>query len=174
MEGKVHGALVEVLDVGVLLLGDSGIGKSECALELVTRGHRLVADDAVELRRDGQGRVLGRAPHLIGHHMEIRGIGIVSIPELYGPESVSDEGAVDLVCHLERWREGGEYERVGLDLVTETIAGAELPSLRLPNRGAASMATLIELAAREHRRRRSGAHAARRLDQRLRNASRPS
>ena len=110
MEGKVHGALVEVLDVGVLLLGASGIGKSECALELVTRGHRLVADDVVELRRDSGGRVLGRAPDVIEHHMEIRGIGIVSIPELYGPESVCDEAPVDLVCHLEHWQEGGEYE----------------------------------------------------------------
>ncbi len=171
MANKLHGALIDVLDVGVLLLGASGIGKSECALELVARGHRLVADDVVELRRDRRGRVWGRSPDLIRHHMEIRGIGIVSIPELYGPDAVRDETALDLVCRLESWREGADYERVGLDPATERVAGADLPLLRLPIRPSGSMATLVEVAVREHRLRRSGTHAARRLDERLRGGS---
>jgi HPr kinase/phosphorylase len=164
----VHGALLEVHGLGVLLLGPSGVGKSECALELVSRGHRLVADDVVELRRTPEGRLLGSAPERIRHYMEIRGLGIVSIPDLFGAGAVLDEIAVDLVCQLERWREGVEYERVGLDRVSEVIAGVELPVHRLPARPGSSMATVVEVAAREHRSRREGVHAARRLDERLR------
>jgi HPr kinase/phosphorylase len=98
----------------MLLLGPSGIGKSECALELVTRGHRLVADDVVRLRRVGD-RVLGSAPERIRHYTEIRGIGLIYVPDLYGPDAVRDEACVDVVVHLERWREGADYERVGLE-----------------------------------------------------------
>jgi len=166
---SVHGALVDVYGVGVLLRGRSGIGKSECALELVTRGHRLVADDRVLLRPDdaGDGGVRGSAPETIRHYMEVRGLGLLSIPELFGPEAVRDETRVDLVCHLREWRLGEDYERVGLDWPTEEVGGASVPVVTLPARPASSMATIVETAARELGRRRTGVNAARRLDERL-------
>ena len=165
---RVHGALLEVHRVGVLLRGRSGIGKSECALELVSRGHRLVADDVVELEKGGDGRLVGRSPERIRHHMEIRGLGILYIPDLFGPESVAESVAVDLVCELERWREGADYERVGLERTSLDLLGAEVPRLVLPAHPGGSMATVVEVAAREHRRRQDGVNAAARLDARLR------
>ena len=166
MEGQAHGALVEVRGVGVLLLGPSGIGKSECALELVARGSRLVADDVVRLRADG-GRLLGTAPELIRHYMEIRSIGILYIPELYGPESVLDEVEVSLLCRLEHWRQDEEYDRVGLERPTECLAGVDVPRILLPTRPAGSMATLVEVAARDHLERQRAGSAASRLDHRV-------
>ncbi len=163
----IHGALVDVHTVGVLLLGPSGVGKSECALELVSRGHRLIADDVVQLRRDGD-QVLGMAPERIRHYMEIRGLGILFVPDLFGLDSVSDEMQIELVCRLERWKDGAQYERVGLDRPRTEIDGVPLPTLTLPARLGASMATIVEVAAREHRQRSRGVHAARRLDERLR------
>ncbi len=163
METQTHGVLVEVLGVGILLLGPSGIGKSECALELVTRGHRMVADDVVKLERRGE-RVLGRAPKRIRHYTEIRGIGLLYLPDLYGPDAVRDEGEIDVVVRLERWREGAEYERVGLERPSEVFAGIELPTMVLPVRPATSMATLLEVVARDHRSRRRGSNAIERLD----------
>jgi HPr kinase/phosphorylase len=172
-EFQAHGAHVEVLGVGILLLGPSGIGKSECALELVTRGHRLVADDVVRVRRTGAGRLVGTGPELIRHYMEIRGIGIVHVPELFGEDAVRQEVEIDLVCRLEHWREDAEYERVGLDRPTEPILDVQLPCLLLPARPAGSMATLVELAARDHVQRRSGQSAASRLDALLRRRAGP-
>jgi len=168
VETQVHGALTLVLDLGVLLLGPSGIGKSECALELVHRGHRLVADDVVRLERSEEGQLVGRAPELIRHYMEIRGIGLLHIADLYGPESVRDQSQVDLVCHLERWREGADYERVGLERQAETVCGVSLPSLVLPVRPAGNMATLIEVAVRDLLQRKHGVSAPERLDARVR------
>jgi HPr kinase/phosphorylase len=167
-EFQAHGALVEVQGVGILLLGPSGIGKSECALELLVRGHRLVADDVVRVRRDPDGRLRGTGPELIRHYMEIRGIGIVHVPELFGEHAVREEVPIDLVCRLERWREDAEYERVGLERPTEPILDVPVPCLLLPARPAGSMATLVELAARDHLQRRSGPSAASRLDALLR------
>ena len=163
----IHGALVDVGGVGVLLHGPSGVGKSECALELVSRGHRLVADDVVELERH-EGAVRGQAPERIRHHLEIRGLGILYVPDLYGADRVLDSTGVDLICHLERWREGADYDRLGLDRQREEIQGVDLPSLRLPARPGGSMATIVEVAAREHRTRGPGVSAAARLDERLR------
>jgi len=168
MTVSVHGAFLEVFGVGAALLGPSGIGKSECALELLNRGHRLVADDVIEMTPESGGRLVGRAPARIRHYMEIRGIGIFCVPELFGADSVRDEMTVDLICRLERWREGVAYERVGLERPEEELAGIRLPSLTLPARPGGSMATVVELAAREHLQRRSGVNAAARLDQRLR------
>jgi HPr kinase/phosphorylase len=165
---SVHGALLEVYGIGAALLGPSGIGKSECALELLGRGHRLVADDVIELTAESGDRLMGRAPERVRHYMEIRGIGIFFVPDLYGENSVCDELTVDLVCRLERWREGAAYERVGLERPEEEIAGVRLPRLTLPTRSGGSMASIVELAAREHLQRRSGVNAAQRLDQRLR------
>ena len=170
---QVHGALVEVLGVGVLLLGPSGVGTSECALELVQRGHRLVADDVVRVSKSKEGgeagaRLRGSAPELIRHYMEIRGLGLLYIPDLFGDASVLDEGPIDLMCRLEVWKKGAEYERVGLERFTEDLAGVSLPRLVLPVRPAASMATLIEVAARDHERREKGGNAARQLVHRIR------
>ena len=162
METQVHGVLCEVLGVGILLLGPSGIGKSECALELVARGHQLVADDVVRLRREGS-TVLGSAPKRIRHYTEIRGLGLLYVPDLYGPDAVEDEGPVDVVVRLERWREGAEYERVGLERPEDELCGVSLPSLVLPVRPATSMATLMEVVARDHRSRRRGEPAVLRL-----------
>jgi HPr kinase/phosphorylase len=178
VEIQVHGALVEVLGIGVLLLGPSGVGKSEIALELVQRGHRLVADDVVRVRPqtdDPTGRragaptwLVGRAPELIRHYMEVRGIGLLHIPDLYGADSVRVETRVELIFHLEPWREDADYERIGLDRPTEELAGIAVPTLVLPVRAARSMATLVEVAVRDTLQRRAGVNAARRLDARLR------
>src|SRR4029450_2464968 len=135
--------------------GPSGVGKSETALELIRRAHRLIADDVVELRVEG-GALLGSSPELIRHHVEIRGLGILYVPDLYGPEAVRDEWAVDLCCRLEHWREDAEYERVGLVRPTESLLGHDVPSLLLPVRPAGNMATLVEVAARDHRARGAG------------------
>ncbi len=168
MEVQAHGALVEVLGVGVLLVGPSGIGKSECALELVRRGHHLIADDVVRLERRGD-RLIGCAPEVIRHSMEIRGIGLLHVPDLYGPDAVRDEWVVDLVCRLEEWRDGSEFERVGLRRPREDWAGVALPALCLPARPAGSMATLVEVAARDPELRLRGERTgAERIDERLR------
>ena len=164
----VHGALLDVFEVGTLLLGPSGVGKSECALELVNRGHRLVADDVIELSARDTGCLSGRAPERIRHYMEIRGLGIFFVPDLFGADAVRDEMSIDLICRLEKWRDGVAYERVGMDRPIESLAGVTLPRLTLPARPGGSMATVVEVAAREHLQRLSGVNAARRLDERLR------
>ena len=168
MSVRAHGALVEVEAQGVLLVGPSGVGKSECALELVRRGHRLVADDVVVLDRDAEGRLIGSAPEVIRHYMELRGIGVVFVPDLFGPESVRERTEVGLVCRLEPWRESLEVERVGLDRPTEPWGGVELPVFVLPARPASSLATLVEVAVRDHHLRTRGSSAPERLDARLR------
>jgi HPr kinase/phosphorylase len=165
---QVHGTLVRVLGVGALLRGPSGIGKSEIALELVTRGHQLVADDVVRIHCDPQGAPVGSAPPLIRHHLEIRGIGILDVPDLFGSEAIVDEAPIGLIFRLEQWRAEADYDRVGLDRGVETLAGAELPCLLLPVRPSGNMATLVEVAVREHLRRATRGSAAQRLDARLR------
>ena len=170
MESQIHGALVEVLGVGVLILGPSGIGKSETALELVARGHQLVADDVVRIRRFEDGRPCGYSPEIIRHHIEIRGIGILYVPDLYGAQAVRESTGIGMVCRLEHWREGAEYDRVGFSRATETVAGTDVPMILLPVRPSGNMATLIEVAVRDHLHRCAGAgSAASRLDRHLRN-----
>jgi HPr kinase/phosphorylase len=166
-EHQIHGTLVQVLGTGALLLGPSGIGKSECALDLIQRGHPLVADDQVRLSGRGDGLV-GRAPDVIRHFIEIRGIGLLYVPDLYGPEAVRDEGPVDLVCRLEEWREGAVFDRIGADRPRETFAGVSLPVVTLPARPAGSVATLVEASVRDHRQRTRGATGAERIDAALR------
>jgi HPr kinase/phosphorylase len=160
-----------VLGVGVLLRGPSGVGKSETALELIRRGHRLVADDIVELRLEG-GVLVGSSPELIRHYVEIRGLGILYVPDLYGREAVRDEHAVELCCRVEAWRADAAYERIGQLRPSESLLGCELPSLLLPMRPAGNMATLVEVAAKDHRLRAAGVVAADRLDARVREESR--
>ncbi len=158
---------MRVRGVGVLLLGASGVGKSEIALELITRGHQLAADDVVELRAEA-GRLYGQARPPIRHFLEIRGLGILCVPDLYGEHAVVDEAAVDLVCRLETWRPGASYERVGLERAAEALLGVELPAVVLPVRASANMATLVEAAVRDHIQRARGPSGAARLDARLR------
>lgn len=164
----LHGSLLDVHGVGTLLLGPSGIGKSECALELLSRGHRLVADDVLEVRRREGGCLVGTAPERIRFFMEIRGLGLVSVPELFGNDAVREMMDVDLVCRLVKWHEGLEYERVGLDRPHEELDGVSIPTLTLPARPGGSMATVVEVAAKEHLRRAQGVVAARSLDERVR------
>jgi HPr kinase/phosphorylase len=170
---QVHGALVQVQvqreAVGVLLLGPSGVGKSETALELVARGHRLVADDVVELAPEA-GRLIGSAPQAIRHYLEIRGLGILFVPALYGAEAVLERCTIDLVCRLDPARDPGAFERVGWERPQESFAGVALPSVRLPVRPATSLGVLVEAAARDHCMRTRGPSAAERLDASLREA----
>ena len=165
---RCHGTLLQVEGVGVLLTGPSGIGKSECALDLLRRGHRLVADDVVELVRGVDGRLKGSAPERIRYHLEIRGLGIVSAKDLFGLSAVGESGSVDLLCRLQAPSGVAEYERVGIERSSEQLAGVSLPRVTLPARPAGSIATLVEVAARDHLLRAKGLNAARRLDRRIR------
>lgn len=173
MSVQRHGSLLEVHGMGVLLSGPSGIGKSETALELVARGHRLVADDLVRLWVE-DGRLSGTAPDLIRHHIEIRGLGILSIPDLYGPGSIRETSRVDLLCRLESWQGPDQYERVGLQREEEEVLGVRLPRVTLPARTVANLATLVEVAVRDHRNRRAGDVSVARLDERVRRRARQS
>jgi len=168
---QIHGCLVEVMGIGVLILGASGVGKSECVIELVRRGERLVADDVVRLRAESEGerpRLIGWSPEQIRHYIEVRGLGLLSVSDLFGPEATLDECEVGFVVRLVDWQKGGDFERIGLDRERETILGIELPIILLPVHAASSLATLVDLAVRDWRLRERGVNAARRLDERLR------
>lgn len=165
---QCHGALVEVEGVGVLLLGPSGVGKSECALELVRRGHRLAADDVVNLVVDDSGRLWGESPEQIRHYLEIRGLGILYVPDLFGESAVAERIRVDLICHLDPPGRGHEYERVGLERRRTLLSGVEVPSVTLPARPAGNIATVVEVAARDWVLRSQGRNAAESLDAGLR------
>jgi HPr kinase/phosphorylase len=170
----VHAVLMDILGLGVLVTGESGIGKSECALDLIVRGHRLVADDTVEVRRRAESVLIGTCPELTRHHMELRGLGVISIRELFGIASVRTSKRVEFVVRLERWEPGREYDRLGLDDAYEEILGVRVPLVRMPVASGRSVATLVEVAARNQLLRMRGRHAARdlarRLDARLRRA----
>lgn len=155
-----HGVLVEVYGEGVLLMGDSGIGKSECALELIKRGHRLIADDAVEIKRIDRNSLLGTAPELIRYYMELRGIGVINVRHIYGVGAVKPESGIDLVVKLEPWIEGKMYDRLGLTDEKETILGVTLPMLTVPVRPGRNLAVIIELAAMNNRQKKMGYNAA--------------
>jgi HPr kinase/phosphorylase len=144
----LHGVLVDVYGMGVLLLGDSGIGKSECALDLIQRGHRLVADDVVEIRKYPNGALVGRAAEMIRYHMELRGIGIINIKHLFGVSAVRASKSIELVIELERWDPTKKYDRLGLDGETYSILDRPRPFLRLPVASGRNIALLIEIAAR--------------------------
>jgi HPr kinase/phosphorylase len=168
---RFHGVLIDVGGVGVLLAGPSGAGKSECALELVARGNRLVADDAVELERDGD-RVIGRAAAAIGPHLEIRGLGILCVTDLYGPGAFVASAAVDLVCRLDPGR--GDFDRTGLERETEELLGVAVPRVLLPSPPGASLATIVDAAARDHRLRCAGSHSAERFEAHWQRARKPA
>jgi len=168
---RYHGVLVDVGGAGVLLAGPSGAGKSECALELIARGHRLVADDAVELSRDGE-RVIGRAAPAIGPHLEIRGLGILCVTDLYGPGAFAESAAVDLICRLDPGR--ADFDRTGLERESEELLGVLVPRVVLPASPGTSLATIVDAATRDLRLRREGKNSAERFDAHWRRASRTS
>jgi HPr kinase/phosphorylase len=163
----VHGVLMDILGLGVLVVGESGIGKSECALDLVVRGHRLVADDAVELRCRAESFVLGSCPELTRHHMEIRGLGLINVQDLFGVASTRTSKRVELVVQLERWEAGREYDRLGLDTASYDVLGVPIPMIRMPVAPGRNVAILVEVAARNQLLRVRGAHAARKLVDRV-------
>jgi HPr kinase/phosphorylase len=163
----IHGVLMDILGLGVLVIGESGIGKSECALDLVVRGHRLVADDTVELRCRAESFVLGSCPELTRHHMEIRGLGLINIQDLFGVASTRTSKRVELVVQLERWEPGREYDRLGLDDARYDVMGVQIPMIRMPVAPGRNIAIVVEVAARNQLLRARGAHAAQALVDRL-------
>jgi HPr kinase/phosphorylase len=174
----IHAVLMDVLGLGVLIAGESGIGKSECALDLIVRGHRLVADDTVEVRRRQETILIGVCPELTRHHMELRGLGVINVKELFGIASTRSSKRLELVVQLERWVPTREYERLGLDDVFYEILGLRVPLLKMPVAPGRNIAILVEVAARNQLLRQRGHHAARelaaRLDASLRAQSQPS
>lgn len=155
-----HGVLVEVYGEGLLLLGDSGVGKSETAIELVKRGHRLIADDAVEVKKVSETTLVGSAPEIIRHYVELRGIGIVDIKRLFGVGAVKDTEKIDLVINLEPWIQGKMYDRLGIDNETMDILGINLPSITIPVRPGRNLAIILEIAAMNNRQKRMGYNTA--------------
>ena len=163
----IHGVLVDILGLGVLIVGESGIGKSECALDLVVRGHRLVADDTVEVRRRSESIVIGSCPESTRHHMEVRGLGLINIRDLFGVASTRTSKRVELVVQLERWDQSREYDRLGLDDATYDLIGLKVPLIKMPVATGRNLAILVEVAARNQLLRVRGINAARELVARL-------
>ena len=160
---SVHGVLVDVFGEGVLITGESGIGKSEAALELIKRGHRLVTDDAVELRKVSDETLVGRAPDITKHFIELRGIGIVDVKALFGASSVRDTASVDLVIRLEEWDKDKEYDRLGLEEEYTEYLGNKIVCHTLPIRPGRNLAVICESAAVNHRQKKMGYNAAQEL-----------
>lgn len=163
----IHGVLVDVLGVGVLLLGKSGIGKSECALDLVIRGHRLVADDIISIKKKMPAALTGQAGQSIQYHMEIRGLGIINIKDLYGVSSIREKKIIDMVLELIEWDPTQEYDRLGIDDQIYTILGIDLPHLRIPVRPGRNLTSIIEVAARNFLLKGMGYHSAREFHEQL-------
>ncbi len=162
-----HGVLVEVYGEGILLLGDSGVGKSETAIELVKRGHRLIADDAVEIKRVSAKSLVGSAPEIIKHYVELRGIGIVDVRRLFGMSAVKETEKIDFVINLELWQQGKMYDRLGLEEHTIDILGIELPSLTIPVSPGRNLAIIIEIAAMNNRQKKMGYNTAEEFNKRV-------
>ncbi len=166
-ETRLHGVLVDVYGIGVLIKGESSIGKSETALELIQKGHRLVADDAVEIRKVDESRLVGQAPELLKHYMEIRGIGIIDVKSLYGVGAIKNQKAIDLVIELENWNQKKYYDRLGLDREYEEILGKEIEKLVIPVKPGRNTSMIIEVAAMNFRQRGMGIDAAQEFTQKL-------
>lgn len=162
----LHSVLMDVFGLGVLITGESGIGKSECALDLLDRGHRLVADDVVELKRMGE-TLVGSCPELTRDHMELRGLGVINIKDLYGVSSIRLSQGIELIVNLERWDPAREYERLGLGGEAREILGVRLPQVRMPVAPGRNTAILVEVAARNHLLKGRGYDAARRFADRV-------
>ncbi len=162
-----HGVLVEVYGEGVLLLGESGVGKSETAIELVKRGHRLVADDAVEIKRVGVKRLVGSAPELIRHYIELRGIGVVDVQQLFGMSAVREDQDIDLVVNLEQWNDETMYDRLGLEQLYTVILDVKVPALTVPVKPGRNLAIIVEVAAMNNRHKKMGYNAAQAFTQQI-------
>jgi HPr kinase/phosphorylase len=166
---SIHGGFLDVYGVGVLILGKSGAGKSECALELVERGHRLIADDIVDIKRTASNTLIGSGAELIKHHMEIRGLGIINIKNLFGIGAIELSREVELVANLEEWSSTKEYDRLGLEEPTISILGIKIPQVIIPVRPGRNIAVIIEVAAMNHRLKEMGYHSAEEFNRELLN-----
>ena len=155
-----HGVLVEIYGEGILIVGDSGIGKSETAIELVKRGHRLVADDAVELKKISSTVVTGGAPDVLRHYIELRGIGVINVAKLFGMGAVKDSVTVDLIINIVPWQDGEVYDRLGLESQYSDILGVKVPSITVPVTPGRNLAVIFEVAAMNNRQKRMGYNAA--------------
>ncbi len=162
-----HGVLVEVYGEGLLLLGDSGVGKSETAIELVKRGHRLIADDAVDIKRVSAKTLVGSAPEIIRHYVELRGIGIVDVRRLFGMGAVKMTEKIDLIIHLENWVQGKMYDRLGLDEETTEILGLKIPSITIPVKPGRNLAIILEIPAMNNRQKKMGYNTAEEFNKKL-------
>ncbi|MBQ9985286.1 MAG: HPr(Ser) kinase/phosphatase [Oscillospiraceae bacterium] len=162
-----HGVLVEIYGEGVLLLGESGVGKSETAIELVKRGHRLIADDAVELKKVSSKSIVGSAPEIIRHFIELRGIGVVDVRRIFGMGSVKLTEKIDLVINLEIWKDGKQYDRFGAETQYMDILGINIPCLTIPVKPGRNLAVILEVAAMNNRHKKMGYNAAEDLSARL-------
>jgi HPr kinase/phosphorylase len=162
----VHAVMIDVFGVGVMLVGQSGIGKSECALDLVLRSHRLVADDVVRIKRVGSSLVAS-GNELTRYHMEVRGLGIINVKDLFGAAAVREKKRLELLVELEEWKSGVEYDRTGIDDATESILGVDIPKILLPIRPGRNLAAIIEVAARNHLLKAQGHHSAREFQRML-------
>lgn len=163
----IHGVLVDIYGIGVLITGNSGVGKSETALELVKRGHRLVADDSVEIRQEDYDTLIGNSPSLIEHLLEIRGLGIINVMTLFGAGSVRSHKRITLVINLELWEKNKQYDRVGLEEETMRIMDVDVPKATIPVRPGRNLAVIIEVAAMNFRLKRMGINAAEEFSERL-------
>ncbi len=164
-----HGVLVEVYGEGILLLGESGVGKSETAIELVKRGHRLVADDAVEIKRVSEKALVGSAPDIIRHFVELRGIGIIDVKMIFGMGAVKNTEKIDMVINLEQWKDKKMYDRLGLNTEYNNILGIDVPALTIPVKPGRNLAIVVEVAAMNNRQKKMGYNAAEALNNRLLN-----
>ena len=162
-----HGGFVEVYGEGILLLGDSGVGKSETAIELVKRGHRLIADDAVEIKRVSDKTLVGSAPEIIRHYVELRGIGIVDVRRIFGIGAVKETEKINLVIQLENWVEGKVYDRLGMEEQKITILGIDIPCITVPVRPGRNLAIILEIAAMNNRQKRMGYNTAAEFNKKL-------
>lgn len=164
----ISGGLLKIFGVGVLIRGDSGIGKSESSLELITRGHHFISDDVTLIEKQKDGSLQGKAPSMSRYFMEIRGLGIINIEKIFGRESILPKAKIDLVIHLKKWEEGAEMDRLGLEFHEEfKVLGVKLPKLSLPVAPGRNIATLIEVASKVHLCRANGYHAAKDIVERL-------
>jgi len=164
----LSGGFLRIFGLGVIIIGHSGIGKSESALELISRGHRFISDDVVEVRKRKDGKLIGSAPSLSRYFMEIRGLGIINIKEIYGLRAIARQSNVDLVIRLKKWQRGDEYDRLGLEFPEDfEILGVKIPQLIVPVAPGRTIALLIEVACKVHLLRKKGYHASREIVKRL-------
>ena len=164
---SVHGVLVDMYGVGVLIQGSSGIGKSETALELIQRGHRLVADDIVDIRRLPGPRLIGEGSEVIRHHMEIRGLGIINVKQIFGVGAIREKKKIELIVKLEEWKEASNYDRLGLDDMSVELLGVEVPYLLIPVKPGRNLSVIIEVGAMNQRLKYQGYHSAVEFNKRL-------